>query len=74
MLRHRLPELVPPPTELPPQAAALPVEVRAFLEEERAAQLWLPRAGAWLSGWDERFTRELGRIRLTSGHEMRPMD
>jgi acyl-CoA dehydrogenase len=47
MLRHRLPELVPPPTELPPRAAALRVEVRAVvLEEERAAHLWVPRADA----------------------------
>jgi acyl-CoA dehydrogenase len=58
---NRLPALVPPPTELPPRAAALRAEVRAFLAEERAAGLWQPRADVWLSGWDERFTRELGR-------------
>ncbi|WP_300017830.1 acyl-CoA dehydrogenase family protein [Pseudonocardia sp.] len=57
----RLPALVPPPTELPPRAAALRAEVRAFLDQERAAGLWRPRADVWLSGWDERFTRELGR-------------
>ncbi|WP_226363818.1 acyl-CoA dehydrogenase family protein [Pseudonocardia abyssalis] len=57
----RLPALVPPPTELPPRAAALRAEVRAFLAEERAAGAWSPRADVWLSGWDERFTRELGR-------------
>lgn len=57
----RLPALVPPPTVLPPRAAALRAEVRAFLEEERAAGLWSPRADVWLSGWDERFTKELGR-------------
>jgi acyl-CoA dehydrogenase len=57
----RLPALVPPPTSLPPRAAALRAEVRAFLAEERAAGAWEPRADVWLSGWDERFTRELGR-------------
>jgi alkylation response protein AidB-like acyl-CoA dehydrogenase len=35
--------------------------VRAFLAEERAADHWRPRADVWLSGWDERFSRELGR-------------
>ncbi|MDN5933714.1 MAG: acyl-CoA dehydrogenase family protein [Pseudonocardia sp.] len=57
----RLPALVPPPTSLPPRAAALRGEVREFLAEERAAGAWEPRADVWLSGWDERFTRELGR-------------
>ena len=57
----RLPALVPPPTELPARAVALRAEVRAFLAEERAAGLWTPRADVWLSGWDERFTKELGR-------------
>ena len=58
----RLPALVPPPTELPPAAAALRADVRAFLAEERAAGLWRPRPDVWLSGWDERFTRELDEI------------
>ena len=57
----RLPELVPPPTELPPRVAALRAQVRAFLTEERAAGRWTPRADVWLSGWDERFSAELGR-------------
>jgi alkylation response protein AidB-like acyl-CoA dehydrogenase len=57
----RLPALVPPPTALPPRAAELRAQVRAFLAEERAAGLWEPRADVWLSGWDERFTKELGR-------------
>ena len=57
----RLPALVPPPTALPPRAAELRAQVRAFLAEERAAGLWEPRADVWLSGWDERFTEELGR-------------
>ncbi|MGQ0573919.1 MAG: acyl-CoA dehydrogenase family protein [Pseudonocardia sp.] len=57
----RLPVLVPPPAELPPAAAALRADVREFLAGERAAGLWQPRPDVWLSGWDERFTRELGR-------------
>jgi hypothetical protein len=57
----RLPVLVPPPTDLPPRAAALRAEVRAFLAQEQAAGAWTPRADVWLSGWDERFTKELGR-------------
>jgi acyl-CoA dehydrogenase len=54
-------ELVPPPVELPARAAELRARVRAFLAEERAADHWRPRADVWLSGWDERFSRELGR-------------
>ncbi|MGH3613906.1 MAG: acyl-CoA dehydrogenase family protein [Pseudonocardia sp.] len=57
----RLPVLVPPPTDLPPTAAALRAQVRAFLAQEQAAGAWRPRADVWLSGWDERFTRELAR-------------
>src|SRR3954454_7490554 len=56
-----LPDLVPPPVELPERVAALRAEVRAFLAEERAAGAWHPRADTWLSGWDERFTKELAR-------------
>jgi acyl-CoA dehydrogenase len=58
---HRLPDLVPPPIELPPRTSALRAEVRAFLAEEQAAGRWTPRADVWLSGWDERFSRELGQ-------------
>ena len=57
----RLPALVPPPAELPPRAVELRAQVREFLAAERAAGLWAPRADVWLSGWDERFTKELGR-------------
>lgn len=57
----RLPALVPPPADLPPRAAALRARLREFLAEERAAGAWTPRADVWLSGWDERFTKELGR-------------
>ncbi len=57
----RLPVLVPPPTDLPPTAATLRAQVRAFLAQEQATGAWRPRADVWLSGWDERFTRELAR-------------
>jgi alkylation response protein AidB-like acyl-CoA dehydrogenase len=57
----RLPALVPPPVDLPPRAAQLRAEVRTFLAAERAAGAWSPRSDVWLSGWDERFTRELGK-------------
>jgi alkylation response protein AidB-like acyl-CoA dehydrogenase len=78
----RLPELVPPPTELPPRVAALRAQVRAFLTEERAAGRWTPRADVWLSGWDERFSAELGRrgwLGMTvpteyGGHGASPLD
>ncbi len=58
---QRLPVLVPPPVDLPPRAAELRARVQEFLAGERAAGAWSPRADVWLSGWDERFTRELGR-------------
>src|SRR3954468_13794705 len=78
----RLPALVPPPTDLPPRAAQLRADVRAFLEQERAAGAWTPRADVWLSGWDERFTKELGRrgwLGMTipveyGGHGASPLD
>ncbi|MEJ3651736.1 acyl-CoA dehydrogenase family protein [Actinomycetes bacterium KLBMP 9759] len=78
----RLPALVPPPVELPPRAAALRAEVRAFLAKERADGAWTPRADVWLSGWDERFTKELGRrgwLGMTipteyGGHGASPLD
>src|SRR6201991_2384705 len=78
----RLPALVPPPTELPPRAAALRADVRAFLAQERAGGAWTPRADVWLSGWDERFTKELARrgwLGMTipveyGGHGASPLD
>ncbi|MCW0215344.1 MAG: acyl-CoA dehydrogenase family protein [Pseudonocardia sp.] len=57
----RLPSLVPPPVDLPERVAALRADVRAFLAEERAAEAWHPRADVWLTGWDERFSKELAR-------------
>jgi acyl-CoA dehydrogenase len=78
----RLPELVPPATELPPRVAVLRAAVRAFLAAERAAGAWTPRPDVWLSGWDERFSRELGRrgwLGMTiphryGGHGASPLD
>ena len=78
----RLPELVPPPTDLPPRVAELRARVRAFLAEERAAGSWTPRPDVWLSGWDERFSAELGRrgwLGMTipaeyGGHGASPLD
>jgi alkylation response protein AidB-like acyl-CoA dehydrogenase len=58
---RRLPALIPRPIELPPRIAELRAEVRAFLAAERDAGAWTPRADVWLSGWDERFSAELGR-------------
>lgn len=57
----RLPELVPPATRLPPRVATLRAQVREFLAAEQASGAWTPRADVWLSGWDERFSVELGR-------------
>ncbi|ALE77552.1 acyl-CoA dehydrogenase [Pseudonocardia sp. AL041005-10] len=55
-----LPELVPDPVELPAGLADLRAEVRSFLDDERSAARWTPRADVWLSGWDESFSRRLG--------------
>ncbi|GAA1866883.1 acyl-CoA dehydrogenase family protein [Pseudonocardia ailaonensis] len=52
-----LPELVPPPVELPAGTDGLRAEVREFLAEAS----FTPRVDSWLSGWDEKFSRELGR-------------
>lgn len=56
-----LPDLVSPPAQLPAAVAELRARVRAFLAEELAAGAWQPRPDAWLSAWDERFTKELAR-------------
>jgi alkylation response protein AidB-like acyl-CoA dehydrogenase len=77
-----LPALVPPPTELPPRAAALRASVREFLAQELASGAWTPRADVWLSGWDERFSKELARrgwLGMTipteyGGHGASPLD
>jgi alkylation response protein AidB-like acyl-CoA dehydrogenase len=50
---------LPSPT-LPPETEQLRAEVREFLAKARAEGRFTPRCDVWLSGWDERFSRELG--------------
>jgi alkylation response protein AidB-like acyl-CoA dehydrogenase len=52
--------LLPPVRPLPAAAAGLRSEVREFLAAERAAGRFVPACDAWLSGWDESFSRRLG--------------
>ena len=52
--------LVPPSVQLEPGTEKLRREVREFLATERADGHFTPRCDVWLSGWDERFSRELG--------------
>ncbi len=51
--------LLPPVRPLPAGAAELRAEVRDFLAAERAAETVVPACDAWLSGWDESFSRRL---------------
>src|SRR5258705_5371760 len=51
--------LLPPARALPAGAAELRSEVREFLAAERAAEPFVPACDAWLSGWDESFSRRL---------------
>jgi len=51
--------LLPPTRPLPAGAAELRSEVREFLSAERAAGRFIPACDAWLSGWDESFSRRL---------------
>jgi acyl-CoA dehydrogenase len=51
--------LLPPVRPLPAAAAALRSQVRQFLAGERAAGRFVPACDAWLSGWDESFSRRL---------------
>jgi alkylation response protein AidB-like acyl-CoA dehydrogenase len=53
-------DLIPRAAVLPPESEALRVEVRAFLDDQRAAGAFEPHCDSWLSGWDEKFSRELG--------------
>jgi alkylation response protein AidB-like acyl-CoA dehydrogenase len=46
---------------LPGRLEVLRGEVRDFLAGERAAGLWKAGVDTWLSGWDERFSKELAR-------------
>ena len=52
--------LLPPVRPLPAGAAELRSQVREFLAAERAAGRFVPACDAWLSGWDESFSRRLG--------------
>src|SRR5882757_6306439 len=55
----KLQELGCPPVQLPRSTDALRAKVREFLAAERAAEAWRPRVDSWLTGWDERFSKEL---------------
>ncbi|WP_174523751.1 acyl-CoA dehydrogenase family protein [Mycolicibacterium novocastrense] len=54
-----LPRLVPPAAVDATATAALRAEVRGFLAEQRAAGAFTPSVDAWLTGWDEDFTKAL---------------
>jgi alkylation response protein AidB-like acyl-CoA dehydrogenase len=56
-MRHGM--LLPPVRPLPGTAAELRSAVRGFLAAERTAGHFLPACDAWLSGWDESFSRRL---------------
>ena len=51
--------LLPPVRPLPAGAAELRSQVRDFLSAERTAGRFVPACDAWLSGWDESFSRRL---------------
>jgi alkylation response protein AidB-like acyl-CoA dehydrogenase len=51
--------LMPPVRPLPAGAAELRSQVRGFLSAERTAGRFVPACDAWLSGWDESFSRRL---------------
>jgi acyl-CoA dehydrogenase len=51
--------LLPPVRLLPAATAELRSAVRGFLAAERAAGRFVPAVDAWLSGWDESFSRRL---------------
>jgi acyl-CoA dehydrogenase len=51
--------LLPPVRPLPAGAAELRSQVRGFLSAERTAGRFVPACDAWLSGWDELFSRRL---------------
>ena len=51
--------LLPPVRPLPAEVAELRSAVRGFLAGERAASRFVPACDAWLSGWDESFSRRL---------------
>src|ERR1044071_9268519 len=51
--------LLPPVRPLPAGAVELRSQVRGFLSAERTAGRFVPACDAWLSGWDESFSRRL---------------
>ena len=51
--------LLPPARPLPAGAGEVRAAVRGFLAAERAAETFVPACDAWLSGWDESFSRRL---------------
>lgn len=51
--------LLPPVRPFPAAAGELRSAVRGFLAAERAAGRFVPACDAWLSGWDESFSRRL---------------
>jgi alkylation response protein AidB-like acyl-CoA dehydrogenase len=74
--------LLPPVRPLPAGAAGLRSQVRKFLAGERAAGRFVPACDAWLSGWDESFSRRLaarGWVGMTippeyGGHGRSPLE
>jgi acyl-CoA dehydrogenase len=74
--------LLPPVRSLPAAAAELRSQVREFLAGERAAGRFVPACDAWLSGWDESFSRRLaarGWVGMTippeyGGHGRSPLE
>ena len=55
------PRLVPPATVDAASTTALRAEVRRFLAEQRAAGAFTPSVDAWLTGWEEDFTKALAQ-------------
>jgi acyl-CoA dehydrogenase len=47
--------------ELPPGAAELRADVRAFIRQRAEDSLFVPRCDSWMAGFDPEFSRELGR-------------
>ncbi|MGV0797378.1 acyl-CoA dehydrogenase family protein, partial [Mycolicibacterium elephantis] len=54
-----LPRLVPPAAVDSAGTASLRAEVREFLAEQLSAGAFTPSVDAWLTGWDENFTKAL---------------
>ena len=52
--------LVPPVVRLDARAHEVRAAVRDFLRKELRHTAFIPSSDAWLSGWDEAFSRRLG--------------